>query len=62
MVADDINNVLGMETATLRQILDVLKATYCGTVGVEFMHIQDPDQKAWIQERIECGRNQSDLK
>ncbi|EWY42774.1 MFS transporter [Skermanella stibiiresistens SB22] len=56
-----INNVLGMETATLRQILEVLRKTYCGTIGVEFMHIQDPDQKAWIQERIEGGRNHTDF-
>jgi 2-oxoglutarate dehydrogenase E1 component len=48
-----INNVLGFEWATLRQILDRLRSTYCNTVGVEFMHIQDPDQKAWIQERVE---------
>ena len=48
-----IGYVLGMEVATVRQILDKLRATYCGTVGVEFLHIQDPDQKSWIQERIE---------
>ena len=30
-----------------------MRETYCGTIGVEFMHIQDPEQKAWIQERIE---------
>ena len=41
------------ETATLREILDVLRETYCGPIGVEFMHIQDPDQKAWIQRRVE---------
>ena len=45
--------MLGLEKATLRQILEVVKQTYCGTVGIEFMHIQDPEQKAWIQERIE---------
>ena len=56
-----INNVLGMETATLRQIISVLEATYCGVVGVEFMHLQDPEQKAWIQERIEEPRNQTDF-
>ncbi len=56
-----INNVLGMETATLRQIDDAVKATYCGSIGVEFMHIQDPEQKAWIQERIEGIRNQTDF-
>ena len=48
-----INKVLGLEWATLRQILERLRSTYCGTVGVEFMHIQDPDQKAWIQEQVE---------
>ncbi|MCC7427962.1 MAG: 2-oxoglutarate dehydrogenase E1 component [Alphaproteobacteria bacterium] len=52
-----IDGVLGFETATLRQILAVLRATYCGKIGVEFMHIQDPDQKAWIQRRIEGDRN-----
>jgi 2-oxoglutarate dehydrogenase E1 component len=48
-----IDNVLGLETATLRQIVQVVRESYCGPVGVEFMHIQDPDQKAWIQRRIE---------
>ncbi len=47
------SGVLGFETATLRQILDKLKHTYCRTIGVEFMHIQDPDQKSWIQSRVE---------
>ncbi len=48
-----IDNVLGLETATPRQIVQVLRETYCGSVGVEFMHIQDPLQKAWIQRRVE---------
>ncbi len=48
-----LDKVLGLEHATLRQITDILKRTYCGTLGVEFMHISDPEQKAWIQERIE---------
>jgi 2-oxoglutarate dehydrogenase E1 component len=56
-----IDNVLGLESATLRQIMDVLRATYCGTIGVEFMHIQDPAQKSWIQRRIEEIRNQTDF-
>jgi 2-oxoglutarate dehydrogenase E1 component len=56
-----INHVLGMEYGTLRQIVEVLKKTYCGNIGVEFMHIQDPEQKAWIQERIEGPRNQTDF-
>ena len=48
-----IDNVLGLETATIREIMARLRATYCGHIGVEFMHIQDPDQKSWIQQRIE---------
>ncbi len=48
-----IDNVLGRETATLREIVAILRETYCGSIGVEFMHIQDPDQKAWIQRKIE---------
>jgi 2-oxoglutarate dehydrogenase E1 component len=48
-----IDNVLGMEFASIRQMLDILKRTYCATLGVEFMHISDPEQKAWLQERIE---------
>jgi 2-oxoglutarate dehydrogenase E1 component len=56
-----INHVLGLETATLREIMDLLVATYCGSIGVEFMHIQDPAQKAWIQERIEQIRNQTEF-
>ncbi|MCE2509602.1 MAG: 2-oxoglutarate dehydrogenase E1 component [Alphaproteobacteria bacterium] len=53
-----IDNVLGMERATMREILDALHQTYCGNIGVEFMHMQDPDQKAWLQIRVESGRNQ----
>jgi 2-oxoglutarate dehydrogenase E1 component len=56
-----INHVLGLETATLNEILDVLRRTYCATIGVEFMHIQDPDQKAWIQERIEAIGNRTEF-
>lgn len=48
-----IDHVLGLETATLREILSILKRTYCGTFAVEFMHITDPEQKAWLQQRIE---------
>jgi 2-oxoglutarate dehydrogenase E1 component len=56
-----INYVLGLEVATLREILSIVRDTYCSTIGVEFMHIQDPDQKAWIQERIEGIRNHTDF-
>ncbi len=48
-----IDNVLGLEYATIREMLDILKRTYCSTLGVEFMHISDPEEKGWIQERIE---------
>jgi 2-oxoglutarate dehydrogenase E1 component len=48
-----IDNVLGLETASLRQIIDILRRTYCGTIGFEFMHISSPEQKLWIQERVE---------
>ncbi|MGD0106022.1 MAG: 2-oxoglutarate dehydrogenase E1 component [Rhodopila sp.] len=48
-----IDNVLGLETATLLEIVQILRLTYCGPIGVEFMHIQDPEQKSWIQRRVE---------
>ena len=48
-----LDKVLGLEHATIRQIVAILQKTYCGTMGVEFMHISDPAQKAWLQERIE---------
>ena len=56
-----INGVLGMETATLREILQVLKATYSGNIGVEYLHMNDPAQKQWIQQRIEGPRNHTDF-
>jgi 2-oxoglutarate dehydrogenase E1 component len=48
-----IDGVLGLESATVNEMLTILKRTYCGTFGVEFMHITDPAEKSWIQERIE---------
>ena len=48
-----IDFMLGLEYATIREMLDILKRTYCSTLGVEFMHISDPAEKGWIQERIE---------
>ena len=48
-----LDKVLGLEQATIRQIVDILKRTYCHTLGVEFMHISDPVQKGWLQQRIE---------
>jgi 2-oxoglutarate dehydrogenase E1 component len=48
-----LDKVLGLEFATIREMLDILRRTYCSTIGYEFMHITDPAEKAWIQERIE---------
>ncbi len=48
-----IDNVLGLEVATLGQIVDILKRTYCGTFALQYMHISDPEQSAWLKERIE---------
>ncbi|MCQ0986837.1 2-oxoglutarate dehydrogenase E1 component [Jiella marina] len=48
-----IDNVLGLEFATIRQIVDILTRTYCSTMGIEFLHISNPAEKAWLQERIE---------
>src|SRR3954469_7111465 len=48
-----LDRVLGLEFATLRQILVIVRRTYCQPLGVEFMHISDPAQKGWLQERIE---------
>ncbi len=56
-----INYMLGLESATLRQIMKRLQETYCGAIGVEYMHIQDPDEKAWIQERIEAIHNRTEF-
>jgi len=48
-----LDNVLGLETATMREIIDIVQRTYCSTIGFEFMHISDPEEKGWMQERIE---------
>ncbi|MDE2630763.1 MAG: 2-oxoglutarate dehydrogenase E1 component, partial [Alphaproteobacteria bacterium] len=48
-----IDGVLGMESATPRRIVDLLKRTYCGRIGYEFIHINDAEQKDWLQRRIE---------
>ncbi len=48
-----LDRVLGLEFGTLREIIAICQRTYCQTLGVEFMHISNGPQKAWIQERIE---------
>ena len=48
-----IDNVLGLEFATLREMMAILRRTYCETIGYEFMHISNPAEKGWLQARIE---------
>ena len=48
-----IDNVLGLQVASIRQITELMKRTYCGTFALQFMHISDPEQAAWLKERIE---------
>ncbi|VFU09842.1 2-oxoglutarate dehydrogenase E1 component [Methylocella tundrae] len=48
-----LDHVLGLEFATIREMLPILRRTYCDTIGFEFMHMSDPAEKAWMQERIE---------
>ncbi|WP_109473845.1 multifunctional oxoglutarate decarboxylase/oxoglutarate dehydrogenase thiamine pyrophosphate-binding subunit/dihydrolipoyllysine-residue succinyltransferase subunit [Ornithinimicrobium cavernae] len=43
----------GSARLTLRKILGILRDSYCRTVGIEYMHIQDPEQRQWIQQRVE---------
>ena len=51
-----LGGVLGLERATLQQILDLCRKTYCGTIGVEFNHIQSPKQRDWLVRRFEKDR------
>jgi 2-oxoglutarate dehydrogenase E1 component len=48
-----LDKVLGFEYATVNEILEILLKTYCSKIGIEFMHMSDPEEKKWIQERIE---------
>jgi 2-oxoglutarate dehydrogenase E1 component len=48
-----LDHVLGLEFGTVREIVAILRRTYCQTLGVEFLHISSAAQKSWIQERIE---------
>ncbi|MDZ4713580.1 MAG: multifunctional oxoglutarate decarboxylase/oxoglutarate dehydrogenase thiamine pyrophosphate-binding subunit/dihydrolipoyllysine-residue succinyltransferase subunit [bacterium] len=50
-----------LRTATLRKILEILYQTYCDKIGVEYKHIQDPDQKQWLQDKMETNRNTPDF-
>jgi 2-oxoglutarate dehydrogenase E1 component len=55
------NGLGGKDRATLREILEVLRDTYCGTIGVEYMYIADPERKEWLQRRMESTRNRTAL-
>lgn len=46
-----------LNTATLREIMNILEKTYCDKIGVEYMHIQNPAEKAWLQEKMEPVMN-----
>ncbi len=48
-----LDGVLGLKFATIPEMLKILRRTYCGTIGFEFMHISDPAEKGWLQQRIE---------
>ncbi len=48
-----IDGVLGLKFAAIPEMLAILRRTYCGTIGYEFMHISDPAEKSWLQARIE---------
>ena len=49
------------EPTPLRDIIKILKETYCRSIGVEFMHLQDPVERRWLQDRMEPGRNRPHL-
>jgi len=51
------NTYFGFDQAPLREIVQALRETYCGTIGAEFMYISDPAQKRWLQERLESTRS-----
>jgi 2-oxoglutarate dehydrogenase E1 component len=48
-----IDKVLGLDIATMRQIMDIVKRTYCGTFALQYMHISNPEEASWLKERIE---------
>jgi 2-oxoglutarate dehydrogenase E1 component len=48
-----IDKVLGLEHASMREIMEIVKRTYCGTFALQYMHISDPEQASWLKERIE---------
>ncbi|MFT4522927.1 MAG: 2-oxoglutarate dehydrogenase E1 component [Bacteroidia bacterium] len=67
LVASDLDKTfnagveLGIGPATLRTIIDHLEATYCQSIGVEFMYIPDPERKEWLRNKMETSKNQPSL-
>ncbi|PKO14650.1 2-oxoglutarate dehydrogenase E1 component [candidate division BRC1 bacterium HGW-BRC1-1] len=57
----DSNHIPGMAQATLGEIIAHMRETYCGPIGVEYMHIQATAERRWLQERMETSRNRPDL-
>ena len=55
------DGLAGLRTASLRKILDILYQTYCDKIGVEYKHIQDPEEKKWLQDKMEPNRNKQDF-
>ena len=51
----------GIKTATLREILDILQKTYCEKIGIEYMHIQNSEEKTWLQNKMEPVRNKPEF-
>ncbi|WP_299648709.1 2-oxoglutarate dehydrogenase E1 component [uncultured Tateyamaria sp.] len=48
-----IDKVLGLDVASMREIVAIVKRTYCGTFALQYMHISNPDEASWLKERIE---------
>jgi len=51
----------GIKTATLREILDILQKTYCEKIGIEYMHIQNSEEKTWLQSKMEPVKNKPEF-
>ena len=56
-----IDGSLGLEKTSLKNIIQIVKDTYSSSIGIEFLHIQSPEQKQWIQERIEEAHNKTNF-
>jgi len=53
---DSFSTAVGSEHASLREILEAARQTYCGSIGAEYMYISDTKKKLWVQSRLEAGR------